>query len=77
MANHVHLIVDPGKNVESLALLLKRVAGQQTRYVNKHEGRSGSLREGRYKSSMISAKEYLPACCCYVELNPLRAGMGH
>lgn len=75
MTNHVHLIIDPGENVESLGLLMKRVAGRQTRYVNKLEKRSGSLWEGRYKSSVISAKEYLPACCRYVELNPLRAGM--
>jgi putative transposase len=75
MTNHVHLVIDPGGNPESLALLMKRVAGRQTRYVNKLEGRSGSLWEGRYKSSIISAEEYLPACCRYIELNPLRAGM--
>jgi putative transposase len=75
MTNHVHLVVDPGKNVESLGLLMKRVAGRQTRYVNKLEKRSGSLWEGRYKSSIISTKEYLPACCRYIELNPLRAGI--
>ena len=75
MTNHVHLVVDPGKNPESLALLMKRVAGRQTRHVNKLEGRSGSLWEGRYKSSIISTQEYLPACCRYIELNPLRSGM--
>ena len=75
MTNHIHLIVDPGSNPESLALLMKRVAGRQTRYVNKLEGRSGSLWEGRYKSSIISADEYLSACCRYIELNPLRAGI--
>ncbi|MCI5194758.1 MAG: transposase [Candidatus Electrothrix sp. AW5] len=75
MTNHVHLIVDPGSNPDALALLMKRVAGRQTRYINKLEGRSGSLWEGRYKSSIISAEEYLPACCRYIELNPLRAGM--
>jgi len=75
MTNHVHLIVDPGKNPESLSLLMKRIAGRQTRYVNKLEDRSGSLWEGRYKSSIISTEEYLPACSRYIELNPLRAGM--
>lgn len=75
MTNHVHLVVDPGKNSESLSLLMKRVAGRQTRYVNKRENRSGSLWEGRFKSSIISAAEYLPACCRYIDLNPLRAGI--
>lgn len=75
MTNHVHLIVDPGDTPEALASLMKRVAGRQTRHVNKLEQRSGSLWEGRYKSSIISTEEYLPACCRYIELNPLRAGM--
>jgi putative transposase len=75
MTNHVHLIVDPGEDERSLALLMKRVAGRQTRYVNKTEKRTGSLWEGRYKSSPVSASEYLLACCRYVELNPVRAGI--
>lgn len=75
MTNHVHLIVDPGNQPENLSLLMKRLAGRQTRFVNKMEKRSGSLWEGRFKSSPINANEYLLACCRYVELNPLRAGM--
>ena len=75
MTNHVHLIVNPGNNLESLSLLMKRLAGRQTRYVNKLEKRSGSLWEGRFKSSIISSREYLLACCRYIDLNPLRAGL--
>jgi putative transposase len=75
MTNHVHLIVNPGNNPESLSLLMKRLAGRQTRYVNTLEKRSGSLWEGRFKSSIISSKEYLLACCRYIDLNPLRAGL--
>jgi putative transposase len=75
MTNHVHLVVDPGDEPSSLSLLMKRVAGRQTRYVNSVERRSGSLWEGRFKSSVIATHEYLPACCRYIELNPLRAGM--
>ena len=75
MTNHVHLVVDPGDDERNLALLMKRVAGRQTRYVNKVEHRSGSLWEGRYKSSPINTNEYLLACCRYVELNPVRAGV--
>ncbi|MBU1568711.1 MAG: transposase [Proteobacteria bacterium] len=75
MTNHVHLIIDPGSDGHNLAMLMKRVAGRQTRYVNKIEKRSGTLWEGRYKSSPISTNEYLLACCRYVELNPVRASM--
>ena len=75
MTNHVHLIVDPGEDGGNLARLMKRVAGRQTRYLNKLEKRTGSLWEGRFKSSTISADEYLLACSRYVELNPVRAGI--
>ena len=75
MTNHIHLIIDPGSNENNLALLMKRLAGRQTRYVNKMEKRTGSLWEGRYKSSPINTDEYLLACCRYVELNPVRAGI--
>lgn len=73
MTNHVHLILDPGDNESNLAMLMKRVAGRQTRYVNKLEKRTGTLWEGRYKSSPISADSYLMACSRYIELNPVRA----
>ena len=56
MTNHVHLVIEPGEDGNSLALLMKRVAGRQTRYVNKLEKRSGSLWEGRYKSSIVSSE---------------------
>jgi putative transposase len=75
MTNHIHLIIDPGDDEKNLAILMKRVAGRQTRYVNKLEKRTGSLWEGRYKSSPICTNEYLLACCRYIELNPVRAGI--
>lgn len=75
MTNHVHLIIDPGEHADNLALLMKRIAGRQTRFVNHLEARTGSLWEGRYKSSPIAAADYLLACCRYVEMNPVRAGM--
>lgn len=75
MTNHVHLVVDPGPQTAGLALLMKRVAGRQTRYANRLETRTGTLWTGRYKSSPIQTDEYLLACCRYVELNPVRAGV--
>ena len=75
MTNHIHLVIDPGDNPEHLGLLMKRLAGRQTRYVNAMQKRSGSLWEGRYKSSPVQTDSYLQACCRYVELNPVRTGM--
>ena len=75
MTNHIHLVVDPGDDPESLAKLMKRVASRHTRYVNRIESRSGTLWEGRYRSSIICDDAYLLACCRYVEMNPVRAQM--
>jgi putative transposase len=75
MTNHIHLIIDPGDTPENMALLMKHVAGRQTRYINTKHKNTGSLWEGRYKSSPIQSEEYLLACCRYIELNPVRAKM--
>ena len=75
MTDHIHLIVDPGEEGRNLGLLMKRISARQTRYVNRLQRRKGTLWEGRYKSSPIKADEYLLACCRYVELNPVRAGI--
>lgn len=75
MTNHVHLVIAPGEDPESLGRLMKRLAGRQTRFVNRMEGRSGTLWEGRFKSSPIETNAYLLACCRYVEMNPVLAGM--
>ncbi len=75
MTNHVHLILDPKDEPANIGKLMKRLAGRQTRYVNYQEKRSGSLWEGRYKSSPIETDSYLLACHRYVERNPIKAGM--
>lgn len=75
MTNHVHLIIDPADKPENLGKLMKRIGGRQTRYVNRLEGRRGTLWEGRFRSSPIDRDSYLLACCRYVELNPVVAGM--
>jgi len=46
MINHVHLLVEPGDNPESLSLLMKHVAGRQTRYINKLEKQAAVCGKG-------------------------------
>jgi putative transposase len=41
MTNHVRLIENPGEDGAKPAWLMKRVAGRQTRYLNKLEKRTG------------------------------------
>lgn len=75
MTNHVHLLLSPGASVEGMGKLMKALAARATRYRNKSEGRSGTLWEGRYKSSPVQTDRYLLACCRYIELIPVRAYM--
>lgn len=74
MTNHVHLLLAPSDSM-GIGKLMKRLAGRQTRHHNRLEGRSGTLWEGRYKSSLVDSDSYLLACCRYIELNPVRARM--
>ena len=75
MTNHIHLILQPGEAIAGLGQLMKRLSGRQTRFMNRQESRTGTLWEGRYRSSPIETDAYLLACCRYVELNPVRARM--
>ncbi len=72
MTNHVHLLLAP-REPDAIGKLMKRLAGRQTRHHNRLEGRTGTLWEGRYKSSVVQHDDYLFACFRYIELNPVRA----
>ena len=74
MTNHVHLLVTPAEPT-SPARLMQSVGRRYVQYINRFYRRTGSLWEGRYKSSVVQAETYLLACYRYIELNPVRAGM--
>jgi putative transposase len=38
-------------------------------------GRFGTFWESRYKASLVNAEQYLLASYCYIEMNPVTAGM--
>lgn len=75
MTNHVHLLLAPGDDATRLARMMKVLAARATRHRNRVDCRSGTLWEGRYKSSVVQTEAYLLNCCLYIELNPVRAGM--
>jgi putative transposase len=75
MTNHVHLLLEPTEDSENLAYLMKHISQRYGQYVNKHYKRSGTLWEGRFKSSPISVDCYMLACSRCIELNPVRAGI--
>jgi putative transposase len=74
MENHFHLLGTPQAQ-DSLPQMMQAVGRRYVRYFNGAYRRSGTLWEGRYKSTLIQAERYLLACMAYMELNPVRAGL--
>ena len=74
MTNHVHLLASP-KTKESIPKTLQSVGRRYVQYFNYTYERTGTLWEGRYKSTVIDSDRYLLTCMRYIELNPVRAGM--
>lgn len=73
MHNHLHLLVTPS-NEKSLPRSMQSIGRRYAQYFNRCYHRSGSLWEGRYKSSLVDTNNYLLMCYRYIELNPVRAG---
>jgi putative transposase len=74
MTNHVHLLLTP-KKLESAGKLMKLLGQRYVQYINRTYKRSGTLWEGRFRSSIIQQEEYLFTCQRYIEMNPVRAGL--
>jgi putative transposase len=74
MGNHFHLLATP-KTADGLPQMMQAVGRRYVRYFNDTQQRSGTLWEGRYKSTLIQTDRYLLACMAYIDLNPVRAGM--
>jgi putative transposase len=72
--NHFHMLLTPPSD-EAMSLMMQSVGRTYVRYFNKRHNRSGTLWEGRYKSSLIDSEAYLLTCMAYIDLNPVRAGL--
>ena len=76
MTNHVHLLLTPAEKW-GVSRMMQLLGATYVSKINSTYRRTGSLWEGRYKSSLIRTDRYLFACYRYIELNPVRAGMAH
>jgi len=54
---------------------MQLIGQRYAQYFNKRYQRTGSLWEGRYKSSLVDTEHYLLCCYRYIEMNPVRAGI--
>jgi putative transposase len=74
MTNHVHLLLTP-LTADAPSLLMKHLGQRYVQYINRTYRRSGTLWEGRFRSSIVQDQHYLLRCQRYIELNPVRANM--
>lgn len=74
MSNHFHLLATPDTAV-GIPEMMQSVGRRYVRYFNQSQARTGTLWEGRYRSTLIQAERHLLACMVYIDLNPVRAGI--
>jgi putative transposase len=74
MGNHFHLLATP-ETAEALPQMMQAIGRRYVRYFNDSQGRSGTLWEGRYRSTVIQPERHLLACMAYMDLNPVRHGL--
>jgi putative transposase len=74
MDNHFHLLATPTSQ-EGIPQLMQSMGRRYVRNYNLRHGRTGTLWEGRYRSTLIQPERHLLACMAYMDLNPVRAGI--
>ena len=74
MTNHVHLLITPHDQL-SASRMMQHLGRKYVQQFNAVHKRTGTLWEGRFRSSIIDCDRYLLTCYRYIELNPVRANM--
>ncbi|MDP5238607.1 transposase [Uliginosibacterium sp. 31-16] len=74
MPDHAHLLITP-PDEDAAGSLMQRLGRRYVRWFNDRHHRSGTLWEGRYRSTVVEPNEWLHAASRYIELNPVRAGL--
>jgi len=73
MTNHYHLLVETPE--PNLSRSIQWINVSYATYFNRKRDRRGHLFQGRFKSILIDADEYLKHLSRYIHLNPVRAKM--
>jgi putative transposase len=74
MDNHFHLLASPN-TCNSCGRMMQDVGRNYVRYFNDRYARTGTLWEGRYKSTLVDSERYFHTVARYIEMNPVRAKM--
>lgn len=74
MPNHVHLLLTPSA-IGATGRMMQDIGRRYVRVINTVHGRTGTLWEGRFRSSLVQDERYLLNVHRYIERNPIRAGL--
>ncbi|VAW48012.1 Transposase and inactivated derivatives [hydrothermal vent metagenome] len=74
MTNHIHILAT-ANSTQGISLMMQKASRFYVPYINHKYGRTGTLWEGRFKSSLVDSEFYVLACMRYIEMNPVRAKM--
>jgi putative transposase len=74
MTNHLHLLLTPTDEA-GIARVMQSVGRRYVAHVNRTHQRTGTLWEGRFRSTIVDSERWVMACYRYIEANPVRAGM--
>jgi putative transposase len=72
MPNHLQLLATPADE-EGLAAMMQKVGRLYVPWFNSKYGRSGTLFQGRFRTSVVDPQEYFLTCVRYIELRPVRS----
>ena len=74
MPDHFQLLCTPS-TTDGVPRLMQGVGRDYVRCFNRRHGRSGTLWEGRYRSTLIQAERHLLSCMVFIDLDPVREGL--
>lgn len=74
--NEAFLLATPA-DAGGLSRMMQSLGRRYVARFNQRHGRTGTLWEGRFRSTVIEAALHLRDCMCFVELAPVRAGLVH
>lgn len=74
LQDHFHLLATPADD-RSLPLMMQALGRQYVRYFNDRHGRTGTLWDGRFKSTLLQPELFGLAALAFVDLHPVRGGL--
>lgn len=74
MPNHYHFLLRQDEDVP-LPRFVNVLFNAYVQAVNRQQGRTGTLFEGRFRHVWVDREDYLIHLCRYIHLNPVRAGL--